>query len=503
MKKPFSGLFIALLLIILLFVGIFPSINGQGSTEIKGMINSNTVWTKAEGPYNVVGNILVNNNVKLTIEAGVNVVYRGDYNIQVNGTLVAIGTISDPIIFNGEAAKYNGIITFAPVSQGWDEKTQTGSIIKNAFFTNRTGIEIVGASPLLTNNTLSMTGLDVNGGRPLILSNHLDGMCIGGASPDCGAPIISNNIIEGNFVVGNGTPTISYNTINGLLEIKRGMSTITNNIITSSISVDIDANAEISNNLIGRSITVSGHATIINNQIISRNQQVGIRVAGYEASISRNLISNCSTAITGTAYKLTIQGNNIIKNQVGIRCESVGANDVVISNNLISNNSKGITLVCPTATIRGNTIINNEFGISIVKISENSVPTIQNNNIYANSQYNLRLGASNDINANPNWWGSTNSTVIDQGIYDYNDDFQVGKVNFVPILNEANPQALPDQNVPLPDISVSPSPTADQSGSGEFFGLGWLGVSAVVVVIVLLIVGVWLLLKRKVNAPVK
>jgi hypothetical protein len=221
-KKSHAGLSIIILLITALFSGMIHFGEGRESKEIKGVISSDTVWTKANSPYSVIGNILVSQGVKLTIEAGVTVIYTGDYNIQVNGTLIAKSSDSDPIVFNGEVATYNGHVTFAPVSQSWNEQTGSGSIIKHAVFT-KIGIDIVGASPMLSNNTLF--SLNINGGRPLILSSNIKAISIGGASKDGGSPIISHNIIEGNLVA-RGNPTISYNTINGLLEIKSGTAII-------------------------------------------------------------------------------------------------------------------------------------------------------------------------------------------------------------------------------------------------------------------------------------
>ena len=34
-----------------------------------------------------------------------------------------------------------------------------------------------------------------------------------------------------------------------------------------------------------------------------------------------------------------------------------------------------------------------------------------------------------------NWWGTTNTTQIDSQIFDYEDDFNKGKVSYLPILN--------------------------------------------------------------------
>jgi len=47
--------------------------------------------------------------------------------------------------------------------------------------------------------------------------------------------------------------------------------------------------------------------------------------------------------------------------------------------------------------------------------------------------------------------------VIDQKIYDINDDFSVGKIDYVPFLADPNPYASPDLNAPIP----TPFPTVN------------------------------------------
>lgn len=66
-----------------------------GSSPVSGnMINQ--TWTKANSPYCVVGDIFVSS---LTIEAGVRVVFQGDYLFEVGGILTAVGSPADSIYF--------------------------------------------------------------------------------------------------------------------------------------------------------------------------------------------------------------------------------------------------------------------------------------------------------------------------------------------------------------------------------------------------------------------
>ena len=63
--------------------------------------------------------------------------------------------------------------------------------------------------------------------------------------------------------------------------------------------------------------------------------------------------------------------------------------------------------------------------------------------------------------------GTTDIAEIDQKIWDYNDDFNLGKVNYVPFLTAANPQAMPDPNAPIPTLPSTPPPETTPTPSQE------------------------------------
>jgi hypothetical protein len=164
----------------------------QASTEVTGIINSDTTWTKTNSPYSLTAPVAVREGVTLTIEAGTTVNFN-DYYIVVNGTLRARGSNTDQIHLNG------GQITFTSVSNSWNEQTGLGSIIENAILNSE--IEINNASPKISNNSIN---------APLSVS---------------GSSVISNNTIKSDVSVLEGSPAIL------------------NNIITSQIKTYLGKNA--------------------------------------------------------------------------------------------------------------------------------------------------------------------------------------------------------------------------------------------------------------------
>lgn len=178
----------------------------------------------------------------------------------------------------------------------------------------------------------------------------------------------------------------------------------------------------------------------------------------------------------------------------------------MIERNLVNNSFAGILLsdnknviINKLITIKENTIINNEIGISI---TDKFSPNIINNNIYENNEsIKLSLFASRDVNATNNWWGTTDKTVIDQKIYDFYDDFNLGKVNYVPFLTAPNPYATPDQNgQSLPD---STPPTDKQNPDNSvpknngILAFDWLQIATLVILGVVFGVVISVLVRKR------
>jgi hypothetical protein len=378
----------------------------QASTEVTGIISSDTTWTKSNSPYNLTGNVLVESGVTLTVEADTTVNFDeyfirvngsliiqpgvtlnimtvvGSGSIQVNGLLTARGTSTNPILVNGGTYYYAWIapptyssIVFSQYSIPWNEQTASGCIIENAFLTS-TYID-VDNSPKITKNTF--------------LDN-------GGVTISSGSPEISNNNINGRIKINGGSPIIASNNIK-------------------------------------------------NGQIFYSSDYGGDYVTIIDNVISHAVGQSSSTAIW------------VLGPFVG---------HVLIEGNLITNSDVGIDIFDPNTehidtsiTIQNNTIINNIIGLSI---RDRCSPTITGNNINNNlTNIELSLQASNDIDATYNWWGATDNQAIEQSIIDFEEDFDLGKVTYAPFLAEPNPKAPEATYMPTtpPLPTDSPTPTIE------------------------------------------
>jgi len=133
MKKNFVFLFLCFLSLELL----------KAQTFVNGGIYSNTTWTLSNSPYVLTGNMVVFPGKTLTIEPGVEVLVKYDgipntgsmYYLEIRGSLNAIGTQNQPIVFKSDTL---------PTEQTWlginVKGTQGGQLnidyieLSNAFY---------------------------------------------------------------------------------------------------------------------------------------------------------------------------------------------------------------------------------------------------------------------------------------------------------------------------------------------------------------------------------
>lgn len=92
---------------IISFLGFIVLLSAQ--TSVSGAVSG--TWTSAGNPYNVTGNLTVANGTTLNIDEGVEIYFQGDYNIIIDGTLNAVGTPDDKLLFTtgGTATEFGGI----------------------------------------------------------------------------------------------------------------------------------------------------------------------------------------------------------------------------------------------------------------------------------------------------------------------------------------------------------------------------------------------------------
>ncbi len=279
--------------------------------------------------------------------------------------------------------------------------------------------------------------IQLNGGGDLILmpnSNQPAGTTIENAQLNYvlltvfNSAKINNNTICGRTQLYGGSPQITYNTIVGYIESNASL-------LSPVISY---------NNIVGQIFIGGGSPTI------SQNYIKGMSHPGNTASSG---IVLTATYGPNRLFNAVITDNTIVDVLDGISSLAEGG---TIANNLIVNSSRfALSLgTMPETTlyarVENNTIVNSAtafhlFNYNGVEADASMPPSpiIKQNNIVNSSEYNIYSYCGRNITAAYNWWGTTDTSAIEQTIHDYTFDPYAGEVTISPILTEPNLFAYP------------------------------------------------------------
>lgn len=224
----------------------------------------------------------------------------------------------------------------------------------------------------------------------------------------------------------------------------------------------IISNATVTNSVSGVAFAISitsAGPKICNSTIVSTGDNRAIYIQndyGNSAPfIVNNVISSNMEGITVNTANSNVNTTQIINNtisncQVGI--EIYGGNPLIAGNLIINNTGSviggngGIRLNYASThpTIVNNTITANTVGINLI---DYATAVLANNTIVNNNLYNIYLfpgltGMTTDkLDATNNYWGTVDAQAINQSLYDYKYDFNLGEVYFTPYLSAPNTAA--------------------------------------------------------------
>ena len=271
-----------------LFLGLVFVCLPVQATEAGGVISQDTTWTASGSPYAITKNTLISSGVTLRIEPGATVNINSGCYLQVNGTLIAKGTGSNKINFNGGQIKLT--------ATSYNEQTGAGSIIEHCVFT----------------------------------SNQEQQLSIRSCSPK-----MVSNVFNSQVYIGQYSGTVSGCTFNAPVKVSGGSITLTQNLFKQGLQLveTPGPNVQILEN------TFAGYADGAGISIGSNdlNGECTLKIEG-------NLISNNKYGIDdNTINSPTIRYNTIVNNKVGISLlDGQGQNYIIKYNTL--NNEQNLAL---------------------------------------------------------------------------------------------------------------------------------------------------------------
>lgn len=439
--------------------------------DVVGPITVDTAWITKDSPYVIQSNVSVDATATLTIAPGVTVQFAGPYTLTVNGTLIAQGLADKQIIFTAQSdLVVPGNIMFTGGAAVFsDNAYQSGSILENVLVEKLGSVDtpgavvLNGAQPYIHNSSFrnnrasAIYAYSIDG--DLRIENNLIEFNTAqlGAGVFATAPMgvggklslrgnsVRNNTAAANgggmyFTgvkgVGDGVISLSGDNVeaNNAME---GGGIYTYNVVINLAGETVRDNHTASGD--GGGINFHDSQANMSNSMILRNHAAGmgggIFLNAGTYNFTDNVLALNESGVHGGGIDMhalptvIIDHSVVAGNKANVYGAGVSMTDGVctLTNSaIVSNESVNAIGIFVGANLQNNTIAYNAFeytsegyfpqyfGSSIaVGHSVNERLAINDNNIFRNSTpYDVFTSYAGDVNAQSNWWGTTDATVI-------------------------------------------------------------------------------------------
>ncbi len=411
---------------------------------IGGVYYQDLTLTKENSPYIVTENLITAEGVHLIIENDVEVLFEQDAGFKIKGSIDIQGTAAEPVIFDVREAtseQWGGITLLEQSVQD-----TIPDIFNYALFTRSSGsvITTYNRDDLVIENcnffnNSSYTIKLISSTNTIVRNNHLSYGSFGiyiSSRARTEDILLENNIIDNFFsagilILGQDALTarnmfkdnVISNSLYGI-QIAGGEKTYSNTF----------QNNQLIHNEVGFYI-YNGYNHLIDNVIFDNNY--GVRFQGNQLSGGDNNY---------------LSGNLIFNNENAIMFEENCIKNIVDSNRILLN-TRGLTLSSNSVEdAAGNTITNNIFEKNTeydIRMYASPQDSISFNSFASVDSLNFQLLDEFDQPASDNWWGTSDTAIIEKKIYDQLDDEEMGRVLYQPVLEE------PVNNMPPEPKNVS------------------------------------------------
>jgi len=387
---------------------------------VGGIMEESETWTN-ENTYIVYEDLVVPEGITLTILQGVEVRINYARGITIdNGELQVLGNQTDSVYFvpnyssPGQTWKWKGIVAIVNISTSnmYVNYAQVSGAETAIKLENSQNVRIENSSLVNCQNL----GFQILNSSSCILNhcavkNNYDGIEIFGDY----LGVSSNNIISNCVIENQNHNVYIYRNLGGICQ----------------------------NNLIKRNIIQSGNSGlwIYNMGLATNSQNV----------IEQNIFCNNGGEVGYGLYldhdSTVVRSNIFYRNSIAVFCDRKADNCMITNNSFYKNKS---AVVVGTDS-KGNKYSNNTFSQNTQELFSfkeiNDVELKSNNMLHNYGHRNIVVNNSNtDLSVIENFWGTTDTAQIHNFIYDSLDNPTLGKLTFIPFLENmdtSNPISPP------------------------------------------------------------
>ncbi|MCK4456288.1 MAG: right-handed parallel beta-helix repeat-containing protein [Thermoplasmata archaeon] len=360
---------------LLIFVSFFlmvitiqsPCADAGGPTYVGGSMLSDTTWNISESPYVAVANVTIEDGVALVIEAGTVIKLNPFTRLMVNGTLLAIGSDVNRIIFTSnrslpapgdwssirfnENSSNSSVIRYARIEYAiygvWcirSSPTIENSIIDNA---KTKGIYLQESNATIVNNRIvnvSNKGIDILHSSPSVVGNTIGNTTYYGIKCYGSSAIITNNTISdavNGLYLKESTATILGNRVLSTgygiyLEHAPGTVILDNRVEESGYGIYLAfSNSTVVSNTtmveIDFGLYIMSSSLFIENSTILISQHKDFHIAGESHLVTLNTSFDGSKVLMSSGSTLTVKNFLAVKvenkNGFALPNASVGVED--------------------------------------------------------------------------------------------------------------------------------------------------------------------------------
>lgn len=333
------------------------------ATDVSGNISSNTTWDLAGSPYIVTDDVFVDQNITLTINAGVTIKFDSSKALVVNGTIRAVGDASnliyfEPTISSPSAYSWAGIylsITSVP----YNFSDQSGCFFKYCYFSyagtfNKYASAVGTYVTVKSENSIgcdyctffsSNCGLSGSSGSQISNCNFRENSA--DANSGSMVKVGQNSIIHNNLFYDNAVSSSS-----GMMSANKNLKIYNNIFVKNSFvftqALSFSDSCQFYNN------------TFVDNFIVQSASYFKLsKSAIYENTFYRNSIE--SETFLNSSSSISFHNNSIFNNinsNSGIEMEmvassNIGETSIATDNYWGSNDSAAIALIIKDAANDG------------------------------------------------------------------------------------------------------------------------------------------------------